>query len=149
MLEAGDSTRVTFPPHPPPPTEYILEHWQEDAFFAYWYLNSLNPVLIRRCHSLPENFPVSDAMVAPVLGPGTRLQAELEVRGAGVWPTFPPLPVPSGAQMPRLPVSFELCSYTQAWLPFVHSHCFPFLRVDAFCSSRERAIVLWGQRLQG
>ncbi|XP_004684683.1 PREDICTED: arachidonate 15-lipoxygenase B isoform X1 [Condylura cristata] len=61
-----------------PVSEYVFEHWQEDAFFASQFLNGLNPVLIRRCHCLPKNFPVTDAMVAPVLGPGTCLQAELE-----------------------------------------------------------------------
>ncbi|ELW63580.1 Arachidonate 15-lipoxygenase B [Tupaia chinensis] len=59
-------------------SEYVFQHWQEDAFFASQFLTGLNPVLIRRCHRLPENFPVTDAMVAPVLGPGTSLQAELE-----------------------------------------------------------------------
>ena len=68
----------------------MFEHWQEDAFFAYQFLNGLNPVLIRRCHHLPKNFPVTDAMVAPVLGPGTSLQAELEVRGRGSQPCTPP-----------------------------------------------------------
>nr|XP_025860977.1 arachidonate 15-lipoxygenase B isoform X3 [Vulpes vulpes] len=61
-----------------PAAEYTLEHWQEDTFFASQFLNGLNPVLIRRCGHLPENFPVTDDMVAPVLGPGTSLQAELE-----------------------------------------------------------------------
>ncbi|KAM6175392.1 polyunsaturated fatty acid lipoxygenase ALOX15B isoform 1-T1 [Erethizon dorsatum] len=61
-----------------PAGEYVFKHWQEDSFFASQFLNGLNPVLIRRCHSLPKNFPVTDAMVAPVLGPGTSLQAELE-----------------------------------------------------------------------
>ncbi|KAM5273974.1 polyunsaturated fatty acid lipoxygenase ALOX15B isoform 2-T2 [Ctenodactylus gundi] len=61
-----------------PAGEYVFKHWQEDSFFAYQFLNGLNPVLIQRCHSLPKNFPVTDAMVAPVLGPETSLQAELE-----------------------------------------------------------------------
>ncbi|KAL2765795.1 polyunsaturated fatty acid lipoxygenase ALOX15B isoform b [Daubentonia madagascariensis] len=61
-----------------PAAEYVFEHWREDAFFASQFLNGLNPVLIRRCRYLPKNFPVTDAMVAPVLGPGTSLQAELE-----------------------------------------------------------------------
>ncbi|XP_043438967.1 polyunsaturated fatty acid lipoxygenase ALOX15B [Prionailurus bengalensis] len=64
--------------HKSPAAEYVYEHWQEDAFFASQFLNGLNPVLIRRCHSLPENFPVTDDLVAPVLGPGASLQAELE-----------------------------------------------------------------------
>ncbi|XP_052052557.1 polyunsaturated fatty acid lipoxygenase ALOX15B-like isoform X3 [Apodemus sylvaticus] len=58
--------------------EYVFAHWQEDAFFASQFLNGINPVLIRRCRRIPENFPVTDEMVAPVLGPGTSLQAELE-----------------------------------------------------------------------
>lgn len=70
---------MTGPHVPHPPAEYVFAHWQEDAFFASQFLNGLNPVLIRRCHSLPKNFPVTDEMVAPVLGPGTSLQAELEV----------------------------------------------------------------------
>uniref|UniRef100_A0A8C6R6J8 Arachidonate 8-lipoxygenase n=1 Tax=Nannospalax galili TaxID=1026970 RepID=A0A8C6R6J8_NANGA len=64
--------------HSTPAAEYVFEHWQEDDFFASQFLNGLNPVLIRRCRSLPKNFPVTDDMVAPVLGPGTSLQAELE-----------------------------------------------------------------------
>ncbi|XP_051023579.1 polyunsaturated fatty acid lipoxygenase ALOX15B [Acomys russatus] len=64
--------------HRTPTAEYVFAHWQEDAFFASQFLNGLNPVLIRRCRSLPENFPVTDEMVAPALGPGTSLQAELE-----------------------------------------------------------------------
>ncbi|EPY86752.1 arachidonate 15-lipoxygenase, type B isoform 1 [Camelus ferus] len=61
-----------------PAVGYVFEHWQEDAFFAYQFLNGLSPVLIQRCRCLPKNFPVTDAMVAPMLGPGTSLQAELE-----------------------------------------------------------------------
>uniref|UniRef100_A0A8C5L1I8 Arachidonate 8-lipoxygenase n=2 Tax=Jaculus jaculus TaxID=51337 RepID=A0A8C5L1I8_JACJA len=64
--------------HSTPVAEYVFQHWQEDSFFASQFLNGLNPVMIRRCHSLPKNFPVTDDMVAPVLGPGTSLQAELE-----------------------------------------------------------------------
>uniref|UniRef100_A0A8C0GX19 Arachidonate lipoxygenase 3 n=1 Tax=Chelonoidis abingdonii TaxID=106734 RepID=A0A8C0GX19_CHEAB len=37
--------------------EYVTKHWQEDAFFGYQYLNGFNPVLIRKCTALPENFP--------------------------------------------------------------------------------------------
>ncbi|XP_044106537.1 polyunsaturated fatty acid lipoxygenase ALOX15B isoform X3 [Neovison vison] len=61
-----------------PAAEYVVKHWQEDAFFASQFLNGLNPVLIHRCRHLPENFPVTNDMVAPMLGPGTSLQAELE-----------------------------------------------------------------------
>lgn len=91
----GPGVTGSSPALPPTPAEYVFEHWQEDAFFGYQFLNGLNPVLIRRCRYLPENFPVTDAMVAPVLGPGTSLQAELEVRGAGVPVLHTPSPGPS------------------------------------------------------
>uniref|UniRef100_A0A8C8ZYG5 Arachidonate 12-lipoxygenase, 12R type n=1 Tax=Prolemur simus TaxID=1328070 RepID=A0A8C8ZYG5_PROSS len=59
-------------------SEYVAEHWAEDSFFGYQYLNGINPGLIRRCTRLPDKFPVTDCMVAPFLGEGTCLQAELE-----------------------------------------------------------------------
>ncbi|XP_036125243.1 arachidonate 12-lipoxygenase, 12R-type [Molossus molossus] len=59
-------------------SEYVAEHWAEDRFFGYQYLNGINPCLIRRCTQIPDKFPVTDDMVAPFLGEGTCLQAELE-----------------------------------------------------------------------
>ncbi|KAI9525623.1 hypothetical protein NQZ68_006172 [Dissostichus eleginoides] len=46
-------------------SKYVQEHWKEDAFFGYQYLNGVNPILIRRCTALPENFPVTDDMLFP------------------------------------------------------------------------------------
>ncbi|XP_061881925.1 arachidonate 12-lipoxygenase, 12R-type-like [Entelurus aequoreus] len=43
--------------------DYIRQHWKEDDFFGYQYLNGINPILIRRCKTLPPNFPVTDDMV--------------------------------------------------------------------------------------
>ncbi|XP_047563581.1 arachidonate 12-lipoxygenase, 12R-type isoform X2 [Lutra lutra] len=59
-------------------SEYVAAHWTEDSFFGYQYLNGVNPGLLRRCTQIPDKFPVTDDMVAPFLGEGTCLQAELE-----------------------------------------------------------------------
>lgn len=56
----------------------MAEHWAEDSFFGYQYLNGINPGLLRRCTRIPDKFPVTEDMVAPFLGEGTCLQAELE-----------------------------------------------------------------------
>ncbi|XP_038624729.1 polyunsaturated fatty acid lipoxygenase ALOX15B isoform X1 [Tachyglossus aculeatus] len=61
-----------------PVYEYVVEHWKEDELFASQFLNGLNPILIQRCRQLPPHFPVTDAMVAPFLGRGTSLDAELK-----------------------------------------------------------------------
>ncbi|XP_035850116.1 polyunsaturated fatty acid lipoxygenase ALOX15B-like [Sander lucioperca] len=45
-------------------SDYVHEHWKEDAFFGYQYLNGVNPMLIRRCSALPDNFAVTDDMVS-------------------------------------------------------------------------------------
>lgn len=95
-------------PFPSPSAEYVFAHWQEDAFFASQFLNGLNPVLIRRCRSLPKNFPVTDEMVAPVLGPGTSLQAELEVGGAQTVSSANPT-LGSSGPFPYLRQSGQLC----------------------------------------
>jgi hypothetical protein len=63
----------------PPTSEYVTQHWCEDNFFGYQYLNGVNPVMLHCLSSLPNKLPVTNDMVAPLLGPGTCLQTELEV----------------------------------------------------------------------
>ncbi|KAM6942360.1 polyunsaturated fatty acid lipoxygenase ALOX15B-like [Lycodopsis pacificus] len=57
-------------------SDYVQEHWKEDAFFGYQFLNGVNPMLIQRCSVLPNNFPVSDDMVS--LGGQCSLADEME-----------------------------------------------------------------------
>uniref|UniRef100_A0A8D1JFL6 Polyunsaturated fatty acid lipoxygenase ALOX15 n=1 Tax=Sus scrofa TaxID=9823 RepID=A0A8D1JFL6_PIG len=59
-------------------SEYVTDHWHEDYFFGYQYLNGVNPVMLHCLSSLPSKLPVTNDMVAPLLGPGTCLQTELE-----------------------------------------------------------------------
>ncbi|XP_032940134.1 polyunsaturated fatty acid lipoxygenase ALOX15B-like [Catharus ustulatus] len=61
-----------------PISEYVVQHWQEDAFFGEQFLSGVNPVLLRRCPRLPPNFPLTAPMVVPSLGPDTSLEKEME-----------------------------------------------------------------------
>ena len=54
--------------------------WTSDVEFGRQMLNGVNPVIIRKCSSLPENFPVTNEMVQPLLTRGMTLQQEMEVR---------------------------------------------------------------------
>ncbi|XP_032136270.1 hydroperoxide isomerase ALOXE3 isoform X8 [Sapajus apella] len=59
-------------------TKYVTEHWREDHFFGYQYLNGVNPIMLHCISSLPSKLPVTNDMVAPLLGQSTCLQTELE-----------------------------------------------------------------------
>ncbi|XP_068121985.1 hydroperoxide isomerase ALOXE3-like [Hyperolius riggenbachi] len=59
-------------------SEIVSKLWKEDFFFGHQYLNGYNPVLIKKCLKIPENFPVDDRMVAHSLGTCTSLQNEIE-----------------------------------------------------------------------
>uniref|UniRef100_A0A8C7JYE0 Uncharacterized protein n=1 Tax=Oncorhynchus kisutch TaxID=8019 RepID=A0A8C7JYE0_ONCKI len=59
-------------------SDYAQEHWKEDEFFGYQYLNGCNPILIRRCSELPAKFPVTGDMVKPSLRGSSSLLKELQ-----------------------------------------------------------------------
>ncbi|XP_030261043.1 hydroperoxide isomerase ALOXE3-like [Sparus aurata] len=59
-------------------SEYVAEHWKEDDFYGFQFLNGVNPSVIKRCSELSQNFPVTEEMVKPFLEEGTSLQNEMK-----------------------------------------------------------------------
>uniref|UniRef100_A0A3B4X0Z3 Uncharacterized protein n=1 Tax=Seriola lalandi dorsalis TaxID=1841481 RepID=A0A3B4X0Z3_SERLL len=60
-------------------SEYVTEHWMEDDFYGYQFLNGINPNMIKKCSELPPNFPVTDEMVKLFLEEDSSLQEVMEV----------------------------------------------------------------------
>ncbi|XP_026886847.2 hydroperoxide isomerase ALOXE3-like [Electrophorus electricus] len=58
--------------------EYVQKNWKRDEFFGYQFLNGLNPMMIKRCSKLPDNFPVTSDMVSSFLPMGSTLEQEME-----------------------------------------------------------------------
>nr|XP_046229882.1 hydroperoxide isomerase ALOXE3-like [Scatophagus argus] len=58
--------------------DYVAEHWKENEFYGFQFLNAVNPNVIKRCSELPSNFPVTEEMVKPFLEEGSSLQKEME-----------------------------------------------------------------------
>ncbi|KAI4788199.1 hypothetical protein KUCAC02_036008 [Chaenocephalus aceratus] len=61
-----------------PAEKYVSEHWKDDDFFGYQFLNGINPFIIQRCSKLPSNFPLTEEMVQPFLAIGSSLNAEMK-----------------------------------------------------------------------
>ncbi|CAI5683813.1 hydroperoxide isomerase ALOXE3 [Oreochromis aureus] len=58
-------------------SEYVIQHWKDDDFFGFQFLNAINPNVIKRCSELPPNFPVTEEMVKPFLRDGSSLKQEM------------------------------------------------------------------------
>lgn len=58
-------------------SEYVMQHWKDDDFFGFQFLNAINPNVIKRCSELPPNFSVTEEMVKPFLRDGTSLKQEI------------------------------------------------------------------------
>ncbi|KAL7889002.1 hypothetical protein AOLI_G00039760 [Acnodon oligacanthus] len=58
--------------------EYVEKNWMTDEFFAYQFLNGLNPMIIKRCSKLPEKFPVTNEMVKRFLPDKSTLESEMK-----------------------------------------------------------------------
>lgn len=58
---------------------YDTGRWKTDADFGWQMLNAVNPIIIRKCESLPPNFPVTNDMVQPFLQRDLTLKQEMEV----------------------------------------------------------------------
>ncbi|XP_051757082.1 polyunsaturated fatty acid 5-lipoxygenase-like isoform X2 [Ctenopharyngodon idella] len=58
--------------------ENVMQDWSKDYMFGYQFLNGCNPVMIRKCMNLPDNFPVRHEMVDGFLRRGATLQEEIK-----------------------------------------------------------------------
>ncbi|XP_048042331.1 polyunsaturated fatty acid 5-lipoxygenase-like [Megalobrama amblycephala] len=58
--------------------ENVMQDWSKDYMFGYQFLNGCNPVMIRKCMNLPDNFPVRHEMVDGFLKRGATLQEEIK-----------------------------------------------------------------------
>ncbi len=53
--------------------------WTSDVEFGWQMLNGTNPVIIKKCKKLPDNFHVTSELAQPLLTRGKTLEQEMEV----------------------------------------------------------------------
>jgi len=58
----------------------VSKRFGSDQEFARQRLNGVNPILIKRCDRLPENFPVTDDMIEGLLEPGETLSGAADAK---------------------------------------------------------------------
>ena len=58
---------------------YEAGHWTSDVEFGRQMMNGVNPMIIRKCTTLPAKFHVTNDMVAPFLTRGLALDQEIAV----------------------------------------------------------------------
>ncbi|XP_062340075.1 polyunsaturated fatty acid lipoxygenase ALOX15B-like [Osmerus eperlanus] len=73
-----DDIRKAFSFHRTSMSDYVQQHWKDEEFFGYQFLNGVNPTIIRRCSQLPENFPVTNDMVRDSLHGACSLTQEIK-----------------------------------------------------------------------
>ena len=69
-------------------TVYEAYRWVSDVEFGRQILNGVNPVVIRKCTSLPNNFPVTNEMLEGVIPPGHSLTDEIKVSTSLHWKVY-------------------------------------------------------------
>ncbi|KAJ3606960.1 hypothetical protein NHX12_026476 [Muraenolepis orangiensis] len=58
-----DSIRQVFRNKQTTISEHVQQNWKKDSLFGSQFLNGVNPMVIRRCSVLPEDFPVTEDKV--------------------------------------------------------------------------------------
>ncbi len=76
-LSTVDSFKLYYPLRPIPE---VAKRWELDEEFARQRLDGINPLLIRLAERIPDNFPVTDALLRGVLPPDTTLADLLSQR---------------------------------------------------------------------
>ncbi|KAM3861096.1 arachidonate 12-lipoxygenase, 12R-type-like [Diretmus argenteus] len=77
VWESVEAMKDIFWHYKTPISEHVIEHWEDDDFYGFQFMNSINPNVIERCTELPANFPVTEEMVKPFLKEGTTLAKEM------------------------------------------------------------------------